>query len=389
MNFPSGDELFSAQMVGSGGLVRLATQGEVIRVVEHLADTGIQPLPWITPGLFDLQVNGALGISFNDPSITGEGIRLVVNHLLKHGMTGILATLITASSEDVIGSLEKIESARLADPIVRKVIAGYHIEGPAISPVDGYRGAHPARWVRVPTTQEYKMWQESAHGLIKLVTVAPEIPGALPWIELLVNDGVVVALGHTAADASTLSAAVVLGARLSTHLGNGCASNIDRHANPLWPQLVDSKLLASVIADGHHIPDAFLRAVLRCKRPGNVVLTCDSSALAGCPPAMYHIWERPIEVMFDGRVTIPGTSYLAGSGHFLDHCLRKAWMLDEWAPEEILDAATNAPRRLLGLPCTGLQEGDLADLVLWTGNALSDAKPIAVCLAGAWQSIVS
>lgn len=389
MIVPTNDELISARLVGSGRLVRFKTNGETIGEMEPFEDSGTQPYPWITPGLFDLQVNGALGISFNDPTITVEGIRRVVDRVLNHGMTGILATLITASNDDIVGALEKIESARSADPVVRKVIAGYHIEGPAISPVEGYRGAHPARWVRVPTAQEYKTWQESAHGLIKLITVAPEIPGALAWIELLVNNGVTVALGHTGSDASSIQAAVALGARLSTHLGNGCASNIDRHANPIWPQLVDNKLLASVIADGHHIPEAFLRAVLRCKRPGNLVLTCDSSALAGCPPALYHMWERPIEVMSDGRVTIPGTQYLAGSGHFLDHCLRHAWMLDEWTPQDILHAATDAPRRLLGLPCIGLRLGDPADLVLWSGNALSEAKPTAVCLAGCWKTAVS
>ena len=153
MIVPTNDELISARLVGSGRLVRFKTNGETIGVMEPFEDSGTQSYPWITPGLFDLQVNGALGISFNDPAITVEEIRRVVDRVLNHGMTGILATLITASNEDIVGALEKIESARSADPVIRKVIAGYHIEGPAISPVEGYRGAHPARWVRVPTAQ--------------------------------------------------------------------------------------------------------------------------------------------------------------------------------------------------------------------------------------------
>lgn len=389
MSHPAVDQPFCARAVPAGRPIRMSIKGDTIRWVEDIPDTGHQPLFWVTPGLFDLQVNGALGVSFNDPSITVDDIRRVVDHLLSHGMTGILATLVTASAEDTTSSLSRIEYARKVDPVVRKVIVGYHIEGPAISPVDGYRGAHPARWVRVPTTDEYRQWQESAQGFIRLVTLAPELPGALSWMESLLHDGVAVALGHTAADASTLNAAVALGACLSTHLGNGCASTIDRHANPIWPQLVDNRLSASVIADGYHVPEPFLRAVLRCKRSGNVVLTCDSSALAGCPPAVYHLWERPVEVLADGRVILPGTGYLAGSGHFLDHCLRHAWALGEWTPEDVLASATDVPRRLLGLPGTGLNPGDPADIVLWSGDVLADAKPVSVCLSGQWQPIVS
>lgn len=342
-------------------------------------------LPWITRGLFDLQVNGALGVSFNDPQAPLEDISRAVRHCVANGMTGILATLVTTDRDSISQSLDRLEKARQADPLVEKVIEGYHIEGPAISPLDGYRGAHPSEHVRVPSRGEYEEWKAASNNRLKLITVAPELPGVPEWIAQLTHDRITVAIGHTAADSLEIQRAVLAGARISTHLGNGCASLIDRHSNPIWPQLAEARLASSLILDGYHVPEPFARTVFRCKPPGNLILTCDASPLAGLPPGEYSLWGKTLHIDPEGRVVVPGTPYLAGSGHFLNHCLRNALGSAEWLASDILDAATSVPRSILGLPQRELAVGQQADLVLWRGPCLAKARVEAVCVLGEWH----
>jgi len=234
-----------------------------------------------------------------------------------------------------------------------------------LSAEDGPRGAHPRQHIRPPDEAEFARLQEAAGGAIRLITLAPEWPEALAFIERRVAEGVVVALGHTAASAARIRAAVAAGAKLSTHLGNGCHALLPRHDNYLWEQLADDRLLASLIGDGQHLPEAVLRVMLRVKRPGRVILTCDASSLAGLPPGRYAQWGSELEVLPGGKVVVPGTPFLAGSGVFLDACLRHLESLGEWELADLLDAAGNQPRALLGLTTRNLTEGEPADLILF------------------------
>ncbi|MFO0851870.1 MAG: hypothetical protein U0871_25385 [Gemmataceae bacterium] len=154
-----------------------------------------------------------------------------------------------------------------------------------------------------------------------MVTLAPERAGAIPFIEKLSASGVVVALGHTAATGDQIRSAVDAGARTSTHLGNGCHATLNRHANPIWEQLADDRLWMSVIADGHHLPPAVLTSLVRAKGVERTLLTCDASSLAGLPPGRYADWGQEFEVLPGGKVVVPGTPYLAGSGCFTDACV--------------------------------------------------------------------
>ncbi|MBY0233250.1 MAG: amidohydrolase family protein, partial [Gemmataceae bacterium] len=224
--------------------------------------------------------------------------------------------------------------------------------------------AHPREHVRPPDLDAFLRLQDAAGGLIRLVTLAPEWPGAPAFIGELARRGLVVALGHTAASADAIRRAVDAGARLSTHLGNGCAAMLPRHDNPLWAQLAEDRLLASVIADGHHLPADVLECVLRCKTPARTILTCDASSLAGMPPGLYPMWGKQIEVRPGGRVGVPGTPYLAGSGVFLDACVAHLASLG-WSLPDCLDMASAHPRALLGLPGGSLETGQPADLVLF------------------------
>ncbi len=319
---------------------------------------------WLAPALFDLQINGCEGRSFNSPHLTTLDVRHVVDVCLRHGLGGLLATVITASPESLLQACAALREACEQDPVVNRIVCGLHLEGPYISAEDGPRGAHPAAHVRPPEWQELLRLQEAAGGFIRLVTLAPELEGALEIIERLVGAGVVVAIGHTAAQPARIRDAVQAGARLSTHLGNGCHALLPRHENYLWEQLACDDLWASVIADGHHLPPAVLRCILRAKGPDRSILTCDASSLAGLPPGRYLEWGQELEVLPGGRVVVRGTQYLAGSGVFTDTCVAHAVIAGGVRLVDALDMACARPRELLKLPSRPLAVGAPAELIL-------------------------
>jgi N-acetylglucosamine-6-phosphate deacetylase len=320
---------------------------------------------WVAPSLFDLQINGCLGYSFNSERLTPEAVRQVVDHCRRHGIGGLCPTLVTGSFAALAHGLHTLRAARDQDFEIARAIPAFHLEGPYISPEDGPRGAHPRRHVRPPDWDEFCRLQEAAAGLIRLVTLAPEHEGALPFIEKLGNTGVVVALGHTAARGDLIRAAVAAGARLSTHLGNGAHALLPRHDNYLWEQLDADALWASLIADGHHLPPAVFRCLLRLKTPARTILTCDASTLAGLPPGKYREWDQEFEVQPSGKIVVPGTTYLAGSGVFTDHCVGNALRLAGLSLRDAVDMAGARPRELLGFPARTLEPGAPLDLVLF------------------------
>ncbi len=165
----------------------------------------------------------------------------------------------------MLHGLRTIAAACDAFPDVAARIAGIHLEGPFLSERDGYRGAHPVASIRDPDWELFQEFQAAASGRIVLITLAPERVGSLEFIRRATGMGVVVALGHTAADGATIHAAAQAGARLSTHLGNGIASPLPRHPNPIWEQAGLDQLSATFIADGHHLDLATLRVLARAK----------------------------------------------------------------------------------------------------------------------------
>ena len=191
------------------------------------------------PGFLDLQVNGFAGVDFNDPATSPDQVHHALAALRGHGVTQILPTIIS-------GPLERYERcARTLLQANAPAILGLHMEGPYISPEDGARGAHRREDTAPASIDDFKRRQEIAGGRVRIVTLAPEVPGALALIEHLRDTGVRVAIGHTAATPEQVRDAVRAGATLSTHLGNGCAQMLPRHPNFLWEQLAADELLAS------------------------------------------------------------------------------------------------------------------------------------------------
>jgi N-acetylglucosamine-6-phosphate deacetylase len=300
---------------------------------------------WTTRGFIDLQVNGFAGVDYNDPGAVPEEIARSIRVMYSTGVTRFLPTVITGSPNRMLGALRNLTIAREAIPEGAS-IAGFHVEGPHISPDDGPRGAHPGEWVRPPDIDEFRRWQEAARGQVRLVTLSPEWHDAPGYIEHLVRDGVVVSIGHTRATAQQIRDAVSAGAALSTHLGNGANPALPKTANYIWEQLAEDRLSASFIADGIHLPDAFLRAAIRAKGVERSVLVTDAVMPAMCSPGFYQLGEVQVELKDDHRVVMRGSDRLAGSSLRMDQAIENVMRIAGVNLEEAVAMATVNPARV-------------------------------------------
>jgi N-acetylglucosamine-6-phosphate deacetylase len=327
---------------------------------------------YVAPAFFDLQINGCGGHNFSSAALTADSVRAVVATCRRHGIGALCPTVITSSFATLHHGLTTIRRAVESDPQLARALPAVHLEGPYISAEDGPRGAHPREHVRPPDWDEFRRLQDAAGGRVRLVTLAPEHEGALAFIERLVDAGVVVALGHTAASGPRIRDAIKAGARLSTHLGNGCHALLPRHDNYLWEQLAADELWASIIGDGHHLPPAVMRCIIRVKTPARLILTCDASSLAGLPPGRYTEWGQEMDILPAGKIVVTASGFLAGSWAFTDLCVANAVRLGGVSLADAIDMATERPRQLLGLPSRRLEAGMPAELVLFDLDAAGD-----------------
>jgi len=315
---------------------------------------------WLSPGFFDLQVNGFAGADYNSPRTSLEAIAKSLRVMFSTGVTRCLPTVITGSPENMLGALRNLANAK-NNSAEGRAIVGFHVEGPHISADDGPRGAHPRQWVRPPNLDEYRSWQEATSGYVKLVTISPEWPGAAQYIETLVGDGVVVSIGHTAATAMQIGDCVRAGATLSTHLGNGAHASLPRHPNYIWEQLAQDRLCASFIVDGLHLPESFLRVALRAKTLERSILVTDAVAPAMCEPGDYMLGEVEVELKPDQRVVLRGGTRLAGSSLRMDHAISNVMRIAGVSLDDAVAMATVNPSRLLGMEPEGSIHFEVVD----------------------------
>jgi N-acetylglucosamine-6-phosphate deacetylase len=303
---------------------RLFPEGKLAQVeIQEGCITSVSPLDsldepsgserWIVPGFFDIQVNGFAGRNFGNPGVTVEDVEYVARALLPTGTTRLLPTLVTADLDTLCRQLSVLADAMERIPLVQVMCPGIHLEGPFIHPEDGPRGAHRRQDVRDPSIAEYERLQAAARGKIVMLTLAPERPGGIELIRHVSQKGVVVALGHHRADDESLEQAVAAGAQICTHLGNGSDAMLPRLANYIWRQLGEDRLWASFIADGHHLPPATLRSMLRAKGLARSILVTDAIELAGMQPGRYMRRGLEAELTKEGKVVLVGTPYMAGS----------------------------------------------------------------------------
>jgi len=224
----------------------------------------------------------------------------------------ILLTLITDEIDALCRKFERIETLRARNPMIAETVCGYHLEGPFLSPVEGFRGAHPSGLQCAPDSDAFQRLQSAAGEMIRLITIAPEWPGSPSFVSEVVQAGVVVSLGHTNASDTEIDDAIRAGATLCTHLGNGVPQMLHRHENVMQRLLARDELTACLIPDGVHLPPSVLRSFYRAKPPGKVLLTTDAMAAAGAPPGRYPLGGMEVESR-DGIVRQPGRDNFAGS----------------------------------------------------------------------------
>ncbi len=349
----------------SGKPLQVALADGIIQGVEETSDDKASGC-LIAPGLTDLQVNGYAGSDLNtDPLLPGT-VRDISVKLWSEGVTTFFPTVITNSPENIMRAVKAVADACRLFPEAAGAVGGIHLEGPFISPEDGARGAHPAEHVRPPDWELFNEWQEACNGMIRIVTLSPEWPGAADFIRKASVTGVIVAIGHTAATPEQIREAVGAGATLSTHLGNGSHQMLPRHRNYIWEQLAADELYATMISDGFHLPDALMKVFIRMK-PGRLILVSDATSLTGMPPGDYntHIGGE-VTLTGEGKLHMKGNAdVLAGSGKSLLHCVETLASKGLASLAGALDMAGRIPYRMAGLRRESLlTRGGVADLVV-------------------------
>lgn len=302
---------------------------------------------YVGPALVDLQVNGFAGVDFNAAATTSDEVARALDAMEATGVGLCLPTIITSSAAHFAHCAQTVLASK------HPAIAGLHMEGPYISPENGFRGAHPLQDVCAATLDDFNRRQDAADGAIKLVTLAPEVPGAIALTEALADHGIRVAIGHTNATTTQIADAVLAGATLSTHLGNGCAVTLPRHPNVIWDQLADDRLIASLVVDGHHLPPSTVKVMVRAKTPERTILVTDAMMAAGCAPGRYHIGGLEVELSPTGRVAAPGSATLAGSSLTLDRAVALTVQMADVALTDAVAMASTQPATYIGVPPRG------------------------------------
>jgi N-acetylglucosamine-6-phosphate deacetylase len=336
---------------------------------------------WLAPGLFDLQVNGYGGIDFQQDDLRLQDLLTAAQGLRAAGCTRFFVALITDDWPRLMNRLRCLRSLRTQSPELQAAIAGWHVEGPFLSAEPGFHGAHEPRWMRDPSPEHILELHKAAGDDPVVLTLAPERNGALKAIDVAVEQGMVVSLGHTDASAELLRQAVDAGARAFTHLGNGCPRALDRHDNILWRVFETPGLMVSLIPDRIHVSPPFFRLAHRLLDPRAIYYTSDAMSAAGAPPGTYRLGHLKLEVGADQVVRQPGQALFAGSAlRPVEGVFRAAEMLGcSW--QEAWLRFSEAPARLLGLPW-GLAVGQPAEFCVVTveaGNRLKELKVEGEC----------
>ena len=329
----------------------------------------------VAPGFVDMHVHGGGGASYTEGS-TPDIVRAADFHL-RHGTTTTLASLVAAASADLLTAVRALAEATRAG-----TVAGIHLEGPWLSPTQC--GAHDHAQLRDPDPAEIDAVLAAGDGAIRMVTLAPELPGSGDAINRFLGAGVVVAIGHTDATYEQTRQAITAGATVGTHLFNAMRPLHHREPGPALALLQDPGATLELIADGVHLHPALVRAVIEAAGPERVALVTDATAAAGSPEGSFRLGALPIDVV-SGVARVRGTSTIAGSTATMDQLFRAVAGFGP-DPDAALAAAVRmtsaTPARVLGLDSVGrLRAGLDANLVVLD----QDLQVTAVMANGEWK----
>jgi len=313
---------------------------------------------YVTPGFIDIHGHGAGGAHYQDGV---DEAMVALDAMRAHGTTRAVASFVTSSIESIIDSIHTARVAMDRDP----GLAGVHVEGPFLAP--GRKGAHNHRLLRYPDRKSVDQLLEVAPGVVRQITIAPELPGALDAISRFVDADVPVAVGHTECDYDTAREAFARGASLVTHAFNAMAPIQGRLPGVLGAAIGAEHVTIEVIADGIHVHPASI-ALLFAAAPGRIALVTDAMAAAAAPPGRYLLGELEVDVA-DGRAVVAGTDTLAGSTLTPDRALRIAVNDCDIALPDAVAALTTTPARAIGEqdPAT-LTPGARAELAVLDAN---------------------
>lgn len=263
----------------------------------------------------DLQVNGYAGVDFNSTSLHIEHLRSACEQFRNDGGGQILAAIITDDPVRMADKLSRIAQFHQNDELINEVIAGFHIEGPFLNPADGCAGAHPQSFLIPPKLDIMKLLLDSAGGLARIVTLAPELDGANELIRFLADQRIVVSAGHCDATRDELAAAVDSGLSMFTHVGNGCALQQNRHDNIIQRVLsLSDRIWCCFIADGVHVPGFALKNYLAVAGLERSIVVSDAMTAAGLGPGSYKLGSIDVSVDSKFRAELAGgDGRLAGS----------------------------------------------------------------------------
>ena len=330
----------------------------------------------VVPGFVDMHVHGGGGGSF--PGADPGQVTTAIDFHRRHGTTTSVASLVTASPDGLLADVRA-----LAQRVAAGDLAGIHLEGPWLS--ERRCGAHDVALLRDPDPVEVAAVLNAGGGAVRMVTVAPERPGALDAIRAVVGAGAVAAVGHTDAIYDVVRAAVAAGATAGTHLFNAMRPVHHREPGPVVALLEDPRVTVEVILDGHHVHPALYDTVARAAGPGRVALVTDAMSAAGMPDGDYRLGALDVTVAA-GLAVLTGTSTIAGSTTTMDVGFRTAVATgggpaSDAALLQAVDQTATTPARTLGLPHVGaLRAGQAADLVVLDG----DLAVTRVLRAGRW-----
>jgi N-acetylglucosamine-6-phosphate deacetylase len=345
----------SAAILIEGDRIRAIAPAEQLACppgARRLDATGLMAVP----GFIDLQFNGAFGQDFTaDP----HGIWPAAAQLPRYGTTTFLPTIITSPPE-VVAAAQQAVVERPAGFVGAEPL-GLHVEGPFLNPAK--RGAHNPTYLRLPDMAVIADW--SPERGVRLVTLAPELDGALDLVRVLTGRGVVVSAGHSMATHAEALAAFEAGVTYGTHLFNAMPPLDHREPGLVGALLADSHVTTGMIVDGIHIHPAMVALAYHCKGPAGVSLVTDAIAALGMPPGRYMLGD--FEVIVDEVAARLADGRLAGSILSLDQAIRNLIAFGGCSIADAIAAVTTVPARLLGLTDRGrLASGCRADVVLLT-----------------------
>lgn len=296
----------------------------------------------------DLQINGFMGVDFSAPDLTEDQFLKTADHIFASGTYLFLPTIVTSSKEVYLRNLGIMYRAAEQHGLLNQ-IPGTHLEGPFISPKPGAVGAHIPEYVLSPDTAFFDEIMDRSNGYVKLLTVAAEVPGMPEFISHVSAKGVVVSCGHQLAESEDLAAAAKAGAKLLTHLGNGCPNQINRHKNMIWSGMACDDLTAMIITDGHHLPAEVIKCIIRAKGTDRVIVTSDAAPIAGFPPGRYHCWNNDAILEPSGLFHNPEKGCLVGSSASIRDCADFLRTLDFLSEEEIIRMTSENPLKMIGM----------------------------------------